>query len=127
VRPRERPSVPIPDTEHEALSYLGGSDLRSLIDAEFEATEASLRKAGLPTIRIEIEALDAEGVGELLYTMEAACIMAGELAGVETFTQPAVEWGKETARALLRGERTLEETTDLVVTSKDGAAGGDPG
>ena len=127
VRPRERPSVPIPETEHEALSYLGGSDLRALIDAEFEATEASLRAAGLPSIRLEIEALDAEGIGELLYTMEAACIMAGELADVETFTQPAVEWGKETARALLRGEQTLDGVADSLVVSTPANAGGDPG
>ncbi|MDZ7850043.1 MAG: glucose-6-phosphate isomerase [Halodesulfurarchaeum sp.] len=125
VRPRERPSVPIPNAEHEALSSLGGSDLRDLIDAEFEATEASLRKSGVPTIRIEIPALDAAGIGELLYTMEAACIMAGELAGVETFTQPAVEWGKETARELLRGERTLDANDDLVIES-DSTETGDP-
>ncbi|MFP4530520.1 MAG: glucose-6-phosphate isomerase [Halodesulfurarchaeum sp.] len=125
VRPQERPSVPIPATEHDELSYLGGTDLRALIDAEFEATEASLRKSGVPTIRIEIPALDAAGVGELLYTMEAACIMAGELAGVETFTQPAVEWGKETARELLRGERSLEVTDDLVIESGPAPAGAD--
>jgi glucose-6-phosphate isomerase len=127
VRPRERPSVPIPETEHDTLSYLGGRDLRALMDAEFDATEASLRKAGLPTIRIEIDAIDAEGIGELLYTMEAACIMAGELAGVETFTQPAVEWGKETARSLLQGEETLDETGDLVVAAEQGGDDGGPG
>ncbi|MDR5656017.1 glucose-6-phosphate isomerase [Halodesulfurarchaeum sp. HSR-GB] len=117
VRPRERPSVPIPETSQEAIDYLGGSDLRALIDAEFDATEASLRKAGVPAIRIEIDALDATGIGELLYTMEAACIMAGELAGVDTFTQPAVEWGKDTARALLRGEQSLETMDGLSVRS----------
>jgi glucose-6-phosphate isomerase len=52
--------------------------------------------------------------------MEAACIMVGELAGVDTFTQPAVEWGKDTARDLLRGEETertavVEDKTELLV------------
>ncbi|MFB6085704.1 MAG: glucose-6-phosphate isomerase [Halodesulfurarchaeum sp.] len=122
VRPTKRQSVPIPEADHEELSYLGGADLRELIDAEFEATEASLRKSRVPTVRIEIDSLDAAGIGELLYTMEAACIMAGELAGVETFTQPAVEWGKETARELLKGERTLEANDDLVID--DGGANG---
>ncbi|MFB6110561.1 MAG: glucose-6-phosphate isomerase [Halodesulfurarchaeum sp.] len=117
VRPRERPSVPIPETDHAELAHLGGSDLRELIDAEFDATEASLRKSGTPAIRIEIDAVDPAGIGELLYTMEAACIMAGELAGVETFTQPAVEWGKDTARAILRGDRTLDELGGLSVTN----------
>ena len=116
VRPRDRPSVPIPETEHDSLSYLGEGDLRELMAAEFEATEASLVKAGVPTIRLEIEALDETGIGELLYTMEAACVMAGELADVDTFSQPAVEWGKETARELLSGNRSLSEGTDLVVS-----------
>jgi glucose-6-phosphate isomerase len=47
--------------------------------------------------------VDAHGVGELLYAMEAACVLYGELANVSTFTQPAVEWGKKAARGLLGG------------------------
>jgi len=103
VRPRERPACQIPATDVDALSYLGGTDLGEVLDAEFLATEASLAAAGRPNVRIEVDALDAAGVGRLLYAMEAACIMAGELADVETFTQPAVEWGKTAARDLLGG------------------------
>ncbi|CAI50587.1 glucose-6-phosphate isomerase [Natronomonas pharaonis DSM 2160] len=103
VRPRERAGVDIPETDIDALSYLGGESLESLLDAEFEATEASLAAAGQPNVRIELDSLDAHGVGELLYGMEAACILYGELLGIETFTQPAVEWGKRAARGLLGG------------------------
>jgi len=103
VRPRERPEREIPETDVADLSYLGGAGLGELLDAEFEATEASLAAAGRPNVRIEIDRLDAESVGELLYGMEAACVLAGELADVETFTQPAVEWGKRAARGLLGG------------------------
>jgi glucose-6-phosphate isomerase len=108
VRPRERPSVPIPATELDGLAYLGGGDLGGLLDAEFEATEASLAAANSPNIRVEVDRIDAHGVGELLYGMEAACVLYGELAGVETFTQPAVEWGKRAARGLL-GDGDFEE------------------
>ena len=101
VRPREREDIGIPETELEGLSYLGGSGLGELLDAEFEATEASLAAEGRPNVRIEIDAVDAEGIGELLYAMEAATVMYGELAGLSTFTQPAVEWGKKAARGLL--------------------------
>ncbi|WP_254535761.1 glucose-6-phosphate isomerase [Halomarina litorea] len=103
VRPRERPDCAIPETDVEGLSYLGGSDLGTLLDAEFEATEASLAAANQPNVRLELDRVDAKGVGELLYAMEAACVLAGELMGVETFTQPAVEWGKRAARGLLGG------------------------
>jgi glucose-6-phosphate isomerase len=108
VRPRERPDLTIPGTDVADLAYLGGTGLGELLDAEFEATEASLAAAGRPNVRVEIDRPDARGVGDLLYSMEAACVLAGELYGVETFTQPAVEWGKRAARGLL-GEGDFEE------------------
>jgi len=104
VRPREGDDVAIPETDLEGLSYLGGSSLGELLDAEFRATEACLAAAGRENVRIEVDRVDARGVGELLYGMEAACVLYGELAGVETFTQPAVEWGKKAARGLLGGD-----------------------
>ncbi|MWV63734.1 glucose-6-phosphate isomerase [Halorubrum sp. JWXQ-INN 858] len=103
VRPRERASTPIPETDLEGLAYLGGSSLGDLLDAEFEATEASLAAAGVPNVRVEIDRVDERALGELLYGMEAACVLYGELASVPTFTQPAVEWGKKAARGLLGG------------------------
>ena len=103
VRPRDGPDVPIPETDLDGLAYLGGGSLGDLLDAEFEATEASLAAANCPNVRVEVDRLDAHGVGQLLYGMEAACVCYGELAGVETFTQPAVEWGKRAARGLLGG------------------------
>jgi glucose-6-phosphate isomerase len=122
VRPRERPGCPIPDTDVAALEYLGGEDLGTLLDAEFEATEASLAAADRPSVRVELDRMDAESVGRLLFDMEAACILAGELYGVETFTQPAVEWGKNAARGLLGGgvsdssdSEAVREKTELVV------------
>jgi glucose-6-phosphate isomerase len=120
VRPRERPDLSIPETDVEGLAYLGETDLGELLDAEFEATEASLAAAGRPNVRIEIDRADAESVGELLYGMEAACVLAGELADVETFTQPAVEWGKRAARGLLGGGEFAEaeavrEKTERVI------------
>jgi len=116
VRVTDGPEQPIPETGIPDLAYLGGTGLGELLDAEFEATEASLAAAKCPNVRIEIERLDAESVGRLLYEMEAACILAGELYGVETFTQPAVEWGKRAARGLL-GAGEFEEAE--AVASKE--------
>ena len=101
VRVTNGPDQAIPETGMPDLAYLGGKGLGELLDAEFEATEASLAAASCPNVRIELDCLDAESVGQLLYEMEAACILAGELYDVETFTQPAVEWGKRAARGLL--------------------------
>lgn len=112
VRPQNRDDVGIPETDLEGLSYLGGSSLGTLLDAEFEATEASLAAANRPNVRVEIDRVDERSVGALLYSMEAACILAGELYDVETFTQPAVEWGKRAARGLL-GEGDYEEADQV--------------
>ncbi|OYR48453.1 glucose-6-phosphate isomerase [Halorubrum sp. Ea8] len=103
IRPTERAETPIPETDLDGLAYLGGSSLGELLDAEFEATEASLAAADVPSVRVEIDGVDERSLGELLYGMEAACVLYGELASVSTFTQPAVEWGKKAARGLLGG------------------------
>ncbi|SEO55709.1 glucose-6-phosphate isomerase [Halorientalis persicus] len=120
LRPQERADHEIPETDIEGLSYLGGSTLGDLLDAEFEATEASLAAADRPSVRVEIERLDAEALGELLYAMEAACVLYGELANVSTFDQPAVEWGKRAARGLLGGgefeeAEAVADKTELIV------------
>jgi glucose-6-phosphate isomerase len=120
VTTRDRPAVSVPTPGADDLAYLDGVDLGKLLDAELQATEASLAETSRPNVRIGIDRLDAHELGQLLYGMEAACIMVGELAGVDTFTQPAVEWGKDTARDLLRGEETertavVEDKTELLV------------
>ncbi len=108
VAPQNRPEREVPATDLDGLSYLGGTDLADVIDAELAATEASLAAAGRPSVRVEIPRVDAPSLGALLYEMEAACVVAGELAGVDTFVQPAVEWGKNATRGLL-GESGTEE------------------
>jgi glucose-6-phosphate isomerase len=108
VRPRQRPELSVPTPEHDQLAYLDGTTLGDLIDTEYEATAASMAATGRPVVRVELEAIDAPSLGRLLYGMEAACMLSGELAGVDTFVQPAVEWGKRAARGLLRGEETDE-------------------
>jgi glucose-6-phosphate isomerase len=120
VRPREYEDRGIPETDLEGLSYLGGASLGELLDAEFEATEASLVEAGVPNVRIEIGRVDERNLGELLYAMEAATVLYGELDSVSTFTQPAVEWGKKAARGLLGGgdfeeAEAVQEKERLVV------------
>ncbi|EMA52996.1 hypothetical protein [Halococcus thailandensis] len=119
VRPRERPDLRVPETDHDDLAYLGDTGLGELLDAEFAATEASLAEAGRPSVRIELDWVDEAGIGELLYTMEVACVLAGELYGIETFTQPAVEWGKRAARGLIGDGNdesdSVAEKTRLVV------------
>ncbi|MFP8957425.1 glucose-6-phosphate isomerase [Natrialbaceae archaeon A-CW3] len=120
VTPRETADRRIPATDVDDLAYLGDATLGELLTAEFEATEASLAAAGRPNVRIELERVDAFELGGLLYGMEAACVLAGELYGVNAFNQPAVEWAKKATRGLLGGgdfeeARAVAEKTTLRV------------
>jgi glucose-6-phosphate isomerase len=108
VTPREGEDRPIPATDVDDLAYLGDATLGELLDAEFEATEASLAAADRPNVRIELERVDEYELGGLLYGMEAACVLAGELYGVNTFEQPAVEWANKATRGLLGGGEFAE-------------------
>ncbi|QRV16288.1 glucose-6-phosphate isomerase [Haloterrigena salifodinae] len=103
VSPGETDDRSIPDTDVDELAYLGDATLGELLEAEFEATEASLAAAGRPNVRLELETVDEYELGGLLYGMEAACVLAGELYGINTFEQPAVEWAKKATRGLLGG------------------------
>jgi glucose-6-phosphate isomerase len=120
VRQTERAAAaPVPDGLPDDLSYLAGEGLGDLLDAEFRATEASLAAAGRPNVRVEIDRLDARSVGKLLYGMETACVLVGELEGIETFTQPAVEWGKVAARGLLGAAGDPEQDAADAVAEKE--------
>ena len=120
VRVVDGPDVPLPAPEPDGPAYLTNESLGSVLEAELSATEASLAAAGRPNVRIEVDRLDETALGELLFGMEAACILAGELAGVNAFDQPAVEWAKRATRGILDGSdaaeaRAAAEKTTFVV------------
>ncbi|WP_242344061.1 glucose-6-phosphate isomerase [Anaeromyxobacter terrae] len=113
VQPRADVSISVPETyrRHAEIAYLDGHTMGELIEAERRATEAALRKAGRPTISIQLPRLDARAVGELLMLLELATAYAGGLYGVNAFDQPGVEAGKRYAQGLL-GRPGYEKARD---------------
>ena len=55
----------------------------------------------VPNLMIEIDKLDEENIGELIYFFEKACAMSGNLLGVNPFNQPGVEEYKRNMFQLL--------------------------
>ena len=55
----------------------------------------------VPNIVIEVEKLDEENIGELIYFFEKACAMSGNILGVNPFNQPGVEEYKKNMFKLL--------------------------
>jgi glucose-6-phosphate isomerase len=123
VHPRADVSMTVPQTyrAHAEIAYLHGHTMGELIEAERRATEAALRKAGRPTLAIELPRLDARAMGELIMFLELATAYAGGLYGVNAFDQPGVEAGKLYAQGLL-GRPGYERYRDELA----GAAPPDP-
>ena len=102
--------VVIPDLhpEEESLAYLHGRRLSELLNAEQRATAWALAKQRKPSLTIALPRVDAVILGQLLYTLEMAAAVAGELFDIDAFDQPGVEAGKKAAYALM-GRPGFEE------------------
>ncbi|MGB8932506.1 MAG: hypothetical protein WCC48_14785, partial [Anaeromyxobacteraceae bacterium] len=113
AKPRVDVRIKVPDLyrEHAEFAYLDGHTMGELIDAELTSTEAALRHAGRPTIRITLPRLEPRAVGELMMLLELATAYAGGLYGVNPFDQPGVEAGKRYAQGLL-GRPGFEQARD---------------
>jgi glucose-6-phosphate isomerase len=120
-------SLPLP-TSHAALgalNYLGGHTMEALLEAERRATAEALRRAGRPSMTLEIAALDARSLGGLFMLFEIATVYAGALYGVDPLDQPGVEAGKILTYGLLGREGYTSPS--LVSEALGGArVGGNP-
>jgi glucose-6-phosphate isomerase len=93
--------IPSPGPEAEALAYLGGHSLAELMAAEQRSTAWALAQRGRPSLTITLPRVDAFSVGALLYLLEMAAAIAGELYDVNAFDQPGVELSKQATYALM--------------------------
>jgi len=87
--------------EAEALSYLSGHTLADLMWAEQRATAWALAQRGRPSLTVTLPRVDAFSVGGLLYMLQMATAIAGELYDVDAFDQPGVELSKKATYALM--------------------------
>lgn len=86
--------IAIVDEDIPSMNYLKNHSLKELINAEQEATELSLLKAGIPNMRLNVPMIDAYYMGQLFMFFEIVTAVTGMLYGINPFTQPAVEEGK---------------------------------
>jgi len=95
--------VPIPagPASAESMSYLSGSSLGRLLNAERQATEQALLASARPTLTVLFERIDERTVGQFIYLYECVTSIAGLLFGVNAYDQPAVQLGKEYTFALM--------------------------
>ncbi len=73
------------------LNYLEGKSLSYINKKAMEGTITAHVDGDVPNIVINMEKLDANNIGQLIYFFELACAMSGEILGVNPFNQPGVE------------------------------------
>ena len=84
------------------LNYLAGKGLDYVNKKAMEGTIKAHVSGDVPNIVIELEKLDEENIGELIYFFEKACAMSGNILGVNPFNQPGVEEYKKNMFKLLK-------------------------
>lgn len=75
----------------DKLNYLAGKTLDYVNKKAMEGTIAAHVEGDVPNIVINIEKLDANNIGQLIYFFELACAMSGSILGINPFNQPGVE------------------------------------
>ncbi|MDE6275328.1 MAG: glucose-6-phosphate isomerase [Clostridia bacterium] len=110
-----RTTVEIPKgcEEYPNVNFLCGHTMNELIQAERQATEYAVTKAGKLNYTIMLPTLNAFTLGQLLMYFMLQTAYAGALLHIDTFNQPGVEEGKNATYALLGRPGYDEKRTEL--------------
>ena len=93
----------------DGLNYLEGKTLDFVNHKAMEATITAHVSGDVPNIVINMEKLDEENLGELIYFFELACAVSGKILGVDPFNQPGVEAYKKKMFELLGKNKPSKE------------------
>jgi glucose-6-phosphate isomerase len=100
----EEVRIPAPGPEADSLDYLADRTLAELLWAEQKGTAWALAQKRRPSMTITLPKVDAFWVGSLLYLLQMATAIAGELYDVDAFDQPGVELSMKATYALMGRE-----------------------
>lgn len=84
-------SINLDEDNLDGLNYIEGKTLSYVNKKAMEGTIKAHVDGGVPNIVINIEKLDEETIGHLIYFFELACAMSGKILGINPFDQPGVE------------------------------------
>lgn len=85
------------------LDYLDNKSYAKLFKVEALVTQLTLTNYHRPNLLITIPEINAHGLGQLLFLLEAQIIILGKLLNINVFNQPGVELGKKYAKTFMRG------------------------
>lgn len=85
----------------DGLNFLADKTMSYVCKKAMEGTIEAHVSGNVPNILINMNKLDEENLGELIYFFELACAMSGRILGVNPFNQPGVEAYKHNMFKLL--------------------------
>jgi len=84
-------SINLDEDNLDGLNYIEGKTLDYVNKKAMEGTIKAHVDGGVPNIVINVEKLDEETIGHLIYFFELACAISGKILGINPFDQPGVE------------------------------------
>jgi glucose-6-phosphate isomerase len=105
----------------DAIKYLEGKSMASLLHAEKRATEYACVESQRPNFTITFPKLDAHHVGQFIYLWEMVTAYAGLMLNIDAYDQPAVELGKQATFGLMGRagyEKHLKAVTETLAATR---------
>ena len=93
--------IKIDEDNIDGLNFLAGKTMDYINKKAMQGTVEAHVSGDVPNMMLNIEKLDAENLGGLIYFFEKACAMSGMILGVDPFNQPGVEAYKKNMFRLL--------------------------
>jgi len=106
-------TIPFDPDNHDQLNYLAGKRVSEVNTMAETGTMLAHIDGGVPNIRVEINEISEDSIGQLIYFFEKACGISGYFLGVNPFDQPGVEAYKKNMFALLEKAGFEEETKKI--------------
>ena len=85
----------------DGLNFLSGKSMSLINEKARQGTLLAHTEGGVANLVLEIDAIDAESIGYMIYFFEKVCAVSGYILGVNPFNQPGVESYKKNMFALL--------------------------
>ena len=95
-------TINVDEDNLDCLNYLEGKTIDYVNRKAMEGTIEAHVENDVPNIVIDMDKLDEETMGHLIYFFELACAMSGKILGINPFDQPGVEKYKTNMFRLLK-------------------------
>ena len=100
-KPADDYFVKADENNFDGLNFLADQPMSEINKKAMQGTILAHVSGGVPNIVLEVDAMDEENFGYIVYFFEKACAISGYMLGVNPFNQPGVEDYKVNMFALL--------------------------